>query len=47
MRALEVMRGQSTVTITIFMPKITIDVSRETFFVSRNWTNLAELHIYK
>jgi len=26
---------------------ITIDVSRETFFSSRNWANLEELHIDK
>ena len=27
------------------MMMITIDVSRETFFSSRNWANLEELHI--
>jgi len=30
-----------------FMMMITIDVSRETFFSSRNWANLEEYHIDK
>jgi len=30
-----------------FMMMTTIDVSRETFFSSRNWANLEEYHIDK